>query len=77
MAIAPRKDVATLDVKDCKNGTAELLVCQGQLEFGIRLDADQVDDLQSALETVSHELEEWHRADEISSYGDARRASNE
>lgn len=77
MAIAPHKDTANLEVKNCNNGVAQLLISQGQLEFEIRLDADQVDDLQADLETVGHELEAWHRAAEKSAYGDMVRLRNE
>lgn len=73
MAIAPHRDFADIDVEDRQNGEAELIISQGQLEFSVRLDADQVDDLQAALEEVGHELEDYHRARERDEYGDMQR----
>lgn len=77
MAIAPHKDTAQISVKNCNNGDAQLLISQGQIEVEFRLNADQVDDLQAELETVGHELEAWHRADEKSAYADMVRLRNE
>lgn len=73
MAIAPHRDFADIDVEDRQNGEAELIISQGQLEFSVRLDADQVDDLQAALEEVGHELEDYQRARERDEYGDMQR----
>lgn len=73
MVLAPHKDVATIDVNDRHNGETELTINQGQLEFSVRLDADQVDDLQAALEEAGRSMEEYHRRQEVSAYGDVHR----
>lgn len=63
------KELPVIDVTDLKNGVAQLLIGQGVIEVEIRLDADQVDDLQAALEAVSQSMEEFHRAKERDEYG--------
>lgn len=73
MAIFPVRKPAEIDVNDRKNGEAELTINDGQVEFSIRLDADQVDDLQAALEEVGHSMEEYHREKERDEYGDMHR----
>lgn len=69
MALAPVRKPAQIDVQDRHNGETEMTISDGQIEFSIRLDADQVDDLQAALEEASHSMEEWHREKERSEYG--------
>ncbi|RBP66377.1 hypothetical protein DFO66_103324 [Brevibacterium sanguinis] len=65
-----RKSIPQFDVKDLHNGTAQFVINQGAIEVEVRLDADQVDDLQAALEAVGHSMEDWHREQERSEYAD-------
>lgn len=59
------KELPSFDVKDVGNGTAQFLVGLGPIEIEVRLDADQVDDLQSAFETVGQKLEAFNRAEDL------------